>query len=101
MVAALLAEGLLDTRTAIGLPAASKNGGDLSGELLVRHRARSGVVTALLPVVKAAGGNLEELAQGQDGVIGFHRMDPCIAFGDGSERMPNVFFNMSRCSEIR
>ena len=57
MATALLAEGLLDARTAIRLPTAGKNGGDLPGERLVRHRARAGVVTALLPVVEAAGGN--------------------------------------------
>ena len=57
MTAALLTEGLLDAWTAIRLPAAGKNGGDLPGESLVRHRARAGVVTALLPVIEAAGGN--------------------------------------------
>jgi hypothetical protein len=57
MTAALLTEGLLDAWTAIRLPAAGKNGGDLPGEGLVRHRARAGVVTALLPVIEAAGGN--------------------------------------------
>jgi len=57
MMAALLTEGLLDARTAIRLPTAGKNGDDLPGECLVRHRARAGVVTALLPSIEAAGGN--------------------------------------------
>lgn len=57
MVAALLAEHLLDARTAIGLPAFGKHGGDLPGERLVRQGAPAGLVTALLPVVEAAGGN--------------------------------------------
>jgi hypothetical protein len=57
MAAALLAERLLNARTAIRLPAAGKNGGDLSGERLIGQGARAGVVTALLPVVEAAGGN--------------------------------------------
>ena len=58
MTAALLTEGLLDARTSIRLPTAGKNGGDLPGERLVRYRAPAGVVTALLPVIEAAGGNL-------------------------------------------
>ena len=57
MATALLAERLLDARTAICLPAAGKDGGDLAGELLVCHRTRAGAITALLPIVEAAGGN--------------------------------------------
>jgi hypothetical protein len=98
MAAALLTERLLNARTAIRLSAAGKNGGDPAGELLIGQGAWAKAITALLPVVEAAGGDFKELTQSQDGVIGFHRMDPFIALGDGSERMPNVFFKMSRCS---
>jgi hypothetical protein len=31
-------------------------------------------------------------------MVVFHRINPVIAFVEGSERMPNVFFKMSRCS---
>ena len=56
MGGALLVERLLDARTAVSLPAAGKNGGDLAGELLIRHRPRTGAITAVLPAVETAGG---------------------------------------------
>ena len=63
---------------------------------VLRPQARSGA--PLQPVVVAAGGDFEIGTKQKQGVISFHRMDPFVAFGDGSERMPNVFFKMSRCS---
>ena len=45
----------------------------------------------------AAGGDVQIGTKQADGMIGFHRVDPFIAFVEGSERMPNVFFKMSRC----
>src|SRR5690242_21390927 len=47
-----------------------------------------------LPVIITTGGNLQLLAEPQDGMLVFHRVDPFIPFEDGSERMPNVFFKM-------
>jgi hypothetical protein len=68
------------------------DGLDVFGQRLVGRRARAGRGAALLPVVVAAGGDFQILAKRKDGVIAFHRVDPFIALGDGSERMPNVFF---------
>ena len=48
--------------------------------------------------VVTAGRNLQLLAEPQDGMLVFHRVDPFIPFEDGSERMPNVFFKMATCS---
>ena len=44
------------------------------------------------------GKNVIEAAKAKDRVIVLHRVDPFIALADGSERMPSVFFKMSRCS---
>jgi len=68
-------EGLLDARTAIGLPTGGKNGGDLRGELLIGQGARAGVGLAVGPVVIAARGNFQGGAQGANGMLVFHRGD--------------------------
>ena len=98
VAASFFAQLFLDARAAIGLAALGMNLVDLLGQRLIFHGARAGTGTPPLPVVIAAGGNFQVQAERQDGMIVFHRVDPFIAFGDGSERMPNVFFKMSHCS---
>lgn len=61
-------------------------------------RLRAGRVEPALRVVIAAGKDVQIFTKRQDGVIVFHRVDPFVAFGDGSERMPNVFL---RCRAAR
>jgi hypothetical protein len=53
-----------------------------------------------MPVIVTTGRNLQLLAEPQDGMLVFHRVDPFIPFEDGSERMPNVFFKMMTCSRV-
>src|SRR5580704_18000077 len=98
VAASFFAQGLHHARTAVGVPALGMNQVDFVGQRLVFQRARARTSAALVPVVIAAGGNLQVLAQGQDRILVFHRVDPLGALKDGSERMPSVFFKMSRCS---
>ena len=84
-------------RAAVGLPAVGMDRGNLPGERPVRHRARAGTSPPLSPAEAAAGGDGQVIAERQDGVIVFHRVHPGVTFSAGSERMPNVFFRMSRC----
>ena len=39
----------------------------------------------------------ERVAEIDDGLFDFHRIDPLEPLFGGSERMPNVFFKMSGC----
>lgn len=98
MAASFFAQLFLDTRSAIGLSAAGMNLVDLLGQHLVFHRSHARTNTPPLPVVIAAGGNFQVQTEREDGVIRFHRVDPFIPFGDGSERIPSVFFKMVHCS---
>lgn len=86
------------TRAAVGLAAALMDQLYLPGQLLILRGARAGRSAPLLPVIIAAGRDAEDLAQQADGMFIFHRIDPLVALGGGSERMPSVFFRMSRCS---
>ena len=94
----LLAQGLLHPGTAVSLPALGVNGLDAARQTLIGQGAWTGRLAALLPGVVTAGGDGQVMTQGQDGMAGLHRVNPAIAFVDGSERRPNVFFKMSRCS---
>ena len=91
MPAPLLAQGRDEARTAISLPALGVAVLNLQSQGLVGHGTRAGAGAPLVPGVVAAGGDVQIGAQGEDGVIVFHGLNPCMAFGDGSERMPNVF----------
>ena len=97
-VVPLFAQFHQDARTPISLPAPGMDDLNGCGQRLIFQGARAGHRAAFLPVVITAGGNFQMPAQRQDGVVGFHRVDPFVAFGDGSDKMANVFFNMSRCS---
>jgi hypothetical protein len=91
MSVSLLAQGREESRTAISLPALGVNLPNLLSQGLVGHGARAGTGAPLVPGVVAAGGDVQIGAQGEDGAIVFHGVNPFIAFGDGSERMPNIF----------
>src|ERR1039457_3127678 len=97
-VVPLFAQFHQDAWTAIRLPASGMDGLNFLGQRLIFQGAWAGGGAASLPVVITAGGNFQMAAQRQNGVISFHRMNPFIAFGDGSDKMAKVFFNMSRCS---
>src|SRR5205814_5912174 len=95
------AELELDAGAAVGLPAGLVDLENLRRQLDILLGTRAGLGLALDPVVIAAGGDLQDRAQRPDGVLGFHRVNADIPLVGGSERMPNVFFNMSRCWRSR
>src|SRR5204862_7036694 len=94
-VQALLLQGPKQTRTAIGLAAFCVSLAQAFAQLDIPQRPGAG--GTLLPGMIATGRHLKGLTQVANGILsgqGFHEGEP---FGPGSARMPNVFFNMSRC----
>ncbi len=87
----------LDARHPVSLAAGLMNLRDLRLQTLVFPSPGSGLLLAVAPVVKAAGGDLERLAQPADGMVHFHRLNALVALLGGSERIPKVFFRISRC----
>ena len=72
--------------------------GDLLNQGLILLEANPGSLATAIPVVESAGRDLEVVTKHGDGMIEPHRVNPFESFGEGSERIPNVFFKMSRCS---
>ena len=87
-----------DSGRTVGLAAFGVDGRDLLNQCLILQRTGPWALTSPIPVIEPAGRNLEVGAKHRDGMVGSHRVNPLVAFPDGSERMPNVFFRMSRCS---
>ena len=87
-----------DSGRTVGLAAFGVDGRDLLNQCLILQRTGPWTLTSPIPVIEPAGRNLEVGAKRRDGMVGPHRVNPLVAFPDGSERMPNVFFRMSRCS---
>src|SRR5208283_1797404 len=97
MSAASVAQCLLNARAAIGLAAGLMDLDNLLDQPGIFPGARSGLGLAVGPVVITAGGNFQSFAERTDRMLGFHRVDPLKPLVGGSERMPKVFFKMSRC----
>ena len=87
-----------DSGRTVGLAAFGVDGRDLLNQCLILERTGPWALTSPIPVIEPAGRNLEVAAKHRDGMVGSHCVNPFVAFPDGSERMPNVFFRMSRCS---
>jgi len=88
----------LDARSTVGLAALLVNLADLLLQALVFQGSWAWLILPCAPGIIAAFGNGKGLAKHAHAVVRFQRVDPCEALLGGSERMPNVFFNMSRCS---
>ena len=91
------AQASLDAWNTVSGPALLVEVADVHFELLILLLPCSGLALALLPVVIAAFGDFKSLAEQRDGMLIFHGFDPLEALLGGSERMPKVFFRMSRC----
>ena len=87
----------LNPGAAVGLAAGRMGLDNALDQLGVFPGAPAGLGLPVLPIVIAAGGNFQGLAERANGMLGFHRVNPLKAFLGGSERMPKVFFKMSRC----
>src|SRR5512137_647223 len=87
----------LNAGAAIGLAAVPVDLEDQLREQRVVLGAGTGLGLALAPVVIAAGGDLEGCTQRANGLCGLHGVNPFEALAWGSERMPKVFFKISRC----
>jgi hypothetical protein len=87
----------LNARSTIGLAALPMNAPDLPFEALILLRAWARGILSLPPIIVAAGGDFKRLTKRGDGMFAFQCGNPLEALFGGSERMPKVFFKMSRC----
>ena len=87
----------LNAGAAVGLAALLVNSDNQKGQARIFLGARAGLGLAVNPVVIAAGGDFQSLAQRANGMLSFHRVNPLKTLDGGSDRMPKVFFKMSRC----
>ena len=92
-----LAQLRLNAGAAIGLAAVSMDLDNLLDQARIFLGAWAGLSLAVEPVVIAAGGDFQGFAERANGVGSFHRVNPLKPLVGGSERMPKVFFKISRC----
>jgi len=92
-----LAQLRLNARAAVSLSAVPMDLEDLRRELEILTGARARMSLAVDPAVITTGGDGQGGAERSDGMFGFHRINPCVPLVGGSERMPKVFFRISRC----
>src|SRR5204863_5704116 len=98
MSSPLLFQGLLDARTAIALfTLLVVDGADLHTQTLVLPLPRTRLGLSPSPIIIATGRDLKTVAEMANGMFGFHRVNPAVPLLGGSERMPKVFFKISRC----
>jgi hypothetical protein len=97
MPLATRSQARLDPRGTVGATAILVDVADLGFELLVLLLALARVGLPSAPSVIPARGNPKGLTQLPDGMRAFQGVDPLVALFGPSERIPNVFFKMSRC----
>src|SRR5450432_1297497 len=97
MSAASFAQYFLNAWAAVSVATVLMDLDNLLDQLGIFLGARAGLCLAVGPVVIAAGRNFQSFTQRANGMFGFHRVDPLKPLVGGSERMPKVFFKMSRC----
>ena len=96
---ALGGEFLLDARRAVAAAMLRMHGADRRPQGRIGAGARTGL--GLDPGVIAAAFHREGGAEVGEGMLGLHAFNGCVTLGNGSVKMPTVFFNMSRCSRTR
>ena len=87
----------LNAGAAVGLAALLVDLDNQKSQARIFPGARAGLGLTVDPVVIAAGGNFQGFAERTNGMLGFHRINPLKTLDGGSERMPKVFFKISRC----
>src|SRR2546421_9683341 len=88
---------LLNAWAAVSLAAGQMDLDDLGSQQQILLGSGAGLPGAAEPIVIATGRDFKSLAHCANGVLGFHRVDPLKALLGVSERMPKVFFKISRC----
>src|SRR5687767_2866897 len=73
----------------------------LAAQELLFPGAGTGIFLAIDPVVVATARDIQRLAESLNGKVSFQRVDALEPLFGGSERMPNVFFKISRCWRTR
>src|ERR1039457_5667297 len=97
MSVAGLSQDYLNARAAVSLAALPMDLDNLLEQTRIFQGPWAGLGLAVAPVVVAAGGYFQGLAKRANGMVGFHRVNPLKPLVGGSERMPKVFFKISRC----
>src|SRR3974390_3238631 len=97
MSVAGLAQDHLNAGAAVGLAAGLMDLDNLLDQARILLRPWAGLCLPAGPVVIATGRHFQGLTERANGMIGFHRVDPLKPLVGGSERMPKVFFKISRC----
>ena len=97
MSVASLAQDHLNAGAAVGLAALFMDPDNLLNQTRICLGARAELGLAVEPVVIAAGRDFQGVAERANGMVGFHRVNPLKTLVGGSERMPKVFFKISRC----
>src|ERR1035438_4078028 len=87
----------LNAGAAVCLPTILMEADDVHQELRILPGAGARLGLAVVPVIIAAGRDLQGLAQRANGMVGFHRVNALIPLVGVSERIPKVFFRISRC----
>ena len=93
------AEGMRQTRTAVGLTAAGELHTDAFTQAGILQLPRTGVTSSFFPIIVTASGDQQGLTQPGYLVLTAHGFDPGIPLCGASERMPSDFFRISRCSK--
>lgn len=101
MVATFLGQLFMDAGAAISLAALFVESGDFSAQAFIFLVALARLGLARGPVVITAAGDIQQIAKVGNGILVFQRVDALEALFGSSERMPNVFFKMSRCWRTR
>src|ERR1035438_8136344 len=97
MSVAGLAQDHLNARAAVSLTALPMDLDNLLEQTRIFLGPWAGLGLAVEPGGIAAGGYFQGFAERANGMVGFHRVNPLKPLLGGSERMPNVFFKISRC----
>src|ERR1017187_1543506 len=87
----------LNAGAAVSLTTVLMEADDSHQELRILQGPGAWLGLAVAPVIIATGGDLQGLTQRANGMLGFHRVNPLIPLVGASERMPKVFFRISRC----